>query len=88
PPVNIDPARIAVTPASCGQTNNGILTVTPDATSGIPPYEISFHGGAFGSQSVFSNLNAGQTYTVIVRDARWCESVPQHVTIPLDGTPP
>ena len=88
PPVNIDPATIVATPASCGQTNNGIVTVTPDATSGIPPYEISFDGGPFGSQSVFSNLNAGQTYTVVVRDARGCETVPQDVTIPLDGTPP
>lgn len=88
PPVSIDPASAEVTPASCGQTDNGIVSITPDATSGIPPYEISFDGGPFGSQSVFSNLVAGQTYSFVVRDARGCETLPADVTIPTDGTPP
>ncbi len=87
-PENIDPASANVTPASCGLTNNGIVNVIPDATSGIPPYEVSWDGGAFGSQTLFSNLNAGQTYTYVVRDARGCETVAQTVTIPLDGTAP
>ncbi|WP_445385417.1 T9SS type B sorting domain-containing protein [Robiginitalea sp. IMCC44478] len=88
PPANIDPASISVVPASCGETDNAIVTITPDATSGIPPYEISFDGGPFGDQSVFSNLIAGQTYSYIVRDARGCETIPADVTIPLDATPP
>ncbi|SFR31376.1 gliding motility-associated C-terminal domain-containing protein [Robiginitalea myxolifaciens] len=88
PPANIDPASVSVTPASCGQTDNGIVRITPDATSGIPPYEISFDGGPFGDQTVFSNLNAGQTYSYVVRDSRGCETVPASVIIPLDGTPP
>ena len=88
PPVNIDPASVSVIPASCGLTDNGIVTITPDATSGIPPYEISFDGGPFSSQTVYSNLNAGQTYTYVVRDARGCETVPADVTIPTDSTPP
>ncbi len=88
PPINIDPATVNLIPASCGQTNNGIATIVPDATSGVPPYQVSFEGGAFGSQTVFSNLNAGQTYTYIVRDARGCETVPATFTVPLDGTLP
>ncbi|MCO5725424.1 T9SS type B sorting domain-containing protein [Robiginitalea marina] len=88
PPVNIDPAAISVIPASCGQTDNGILTITPDATSGVPPYEVSFDGGPFGPQSVFSGLLAGQTYSYVVRDARGCETLPASVLIPADGTPP
>jgi len=88
PPISIDPATVNVTPASCGQTDNGIVTIIPDATSGIPPYEISFNGGAFGTQSTFSNLIAGNTYPYLVRDARGCETLPASVVIPLDGTPP
>ncbi|MDG1573271.1 T9SS type B sorting domain-containing protein [Robiginitalea sp. M366] len=87
PPANIDPATAEVTPASCGETDNGRVRIIPDATSGVPPYEVSFDGGAFGDQTVFSNLNAGQTYTYIVRDARGCETVPANVTIPTDVTP-
>ncbi len=88
PPQSIDPATVVVTPASCGLNNNGIVTITPDATSGIPAYLISFDGGAFGTQSTFSNLNAGQTYAYVVRDSRGCETLPASVTIPLDSTPP
>ncbi len=85
PPVSLDPATVNVVPASCGQTDNGIMTIIPDATSGIPPYEISFEGGAFGTQATFSNLNAGQTYNYIIRDARGCQVTGSEL-IPLDGT--
>ncbi|WP_233131816.1 T9SS type B sorting domain-containing protein [Robiginitalea sediminis] len=88
PPVNIDPASVVLTPASCGETNNGMVTIVPDATSGVPPYQVSFDGGPFGSQTVFSNLNAGQSYSYIVRDARGCETLPANVVIPTDATPP
>jgi large repetitive protein len=87
PPISIDPATVSIIPASCGQTNNGIITITPDALSGVPPYEISFDGGPFTSQTVYSNLNAGQTYNYLVRDARGCETLPASATIPLDVTP-
>ena len=87
PPVSIDPATVSIVPASCGQTDNGMITITPDALSGIPPYEISFDGGPFTSQTVYSNLNAGQTYNYLVRDARGCETLPASATIPLDSTP-
>ena len=86
-PESIDPAAVTIISASCGQTDNGIITITPDALSGIPPYEISFDGGPFTSQTVYSNLNAGQTYNYLVRDARGCETLPASATIPLDVTP-
>ncbi len=88
PPLSIDPASVIVTPASCGETTNGIVQIIPDATSGVPGYEISFDGAPFGLQSTFSNLVAGNTYSYIVRDSRGCTTVPTSVTIPLDGTPP
>ena len=87
PPVSIDPAAFTIIPASCGQTDNGIMIITPDALSGIAPYTISFDGGPYTSQTVYSNLNSGQTYTYQVRDARGCETVLDSETIPLDGTP-
>ncbi|MEO9891302.1 T9SS type B sorting domain-containing protein [Aurantibacter sp.] len=85
PPVNIDPAAVDVIPVSCGNTGNGVVTITPDATSGIPPYEISFNGAPFGSQSVFSNLSAG-TYPFLVRDSRGCVTVPADAVVGTDPT--
>lgn len=87
PPVNIDPAATEVFPASCGETNNGRVIITPDGTSGLPPYEVNFDGRGWDSQTAFSNLNAGQTYTFQVRDARGCLTVLDNVTIPTDATP-
>lgn len=88
PPQSIDPPTVVVTPASCGQTNNGIVTITPDATSGVPAYEINFNNTGWGTQATFSNLIAGNTYPYAVRDSRGCETLPASVTIPLDATPP
>lgn len=88
PPNDLLPATVNVTPASCGETNNGIATIIPDASSGIPPYEISFNGGAFGSQSTFSNLIAGNSYPYIVRDFRGCVTAADSALIPLDSTSP
>ena len=88
PPQSIDPATVDVTPASCGQTDNGIVTITPDATSGVPGYEINFNNMGWGTQSTFSNLTAGNTYPYLVRDSRGCETLAASVLIPLDGTPP
>lgn len=85
PPVNIAPATVDIIPVSCGSPNNGVVTITPDATSGIPPYEISFDGGAWGTQSVFSNLAAG-TYPFLVRDSRGCETLPADAIVTTDPT--
>ncbi|RNC89628.1 MAG: transporter [Allomuricauda sp.] len=88
PPVNIDPASVEVFPPACGETNSGRAIITPDATSGVAPYEISFDGGPFTSQTIYSGLNQGQTYTYVVRDDRGCETVPQNFTVPAPGTAP
>ncbi|PCE64816.1 T9SS type B sorting domain-containing protein [Sediminicola luteus] len=88
PPANINPATATALSGSCSDLNNGTVTITPDATSGLPPYEISFNGGAFSSQTVYSGLTEGTTYSYTVRDARGCLTVPQNITVPLDGTPP
>ncbi|MFK5972277.1 MAG: T9SS type B sorting domain-containing protein [Flavobacteriaceae bacterium] len=87
PPIAIDPATVSTTPVSCGNTDNGIVTIIPDATSGIPPYEISFNGGPFSSQTVYSNLAVG-TYPFIVRDARGCETLPADAIISLSAVAP
>ncbi|MEM1258413.1 MAG: transporter, partial [Bacteroidota bacterium] len=88
PPVNIDPALVQVFPPACGETNSGRAIITPDATSGVAPYEISFDGGGFTSQTIYSGLNQGQTYTYVVRDARGCETVMDDFTVPPPGTAP
>ncbi|MEM8999774.1 MAG: T9SS type B sorting domain-containing protein [Bacteroidota bacterium] len=88
PPISIDPASYEVFPPACGETNSGRVIITPDATSGVPPYEISFDGGAFSSQTIYSGLNESQTYSFIVRDDRGCETVPQSFTVPSAGIAP
>lgn len=87
PPQNIAAAHITTRPVSCSSTNNGAVTITPDATSGVPPYEVNFNGNGWGSETVFSNLTVG-TYSYLVRDARGCETVADTFDITLDSTPP
>ena len=86
PPQQIAPATVTTTPVSCGNPNNGTVTITPDATSGIPPYEVSFNGGPFTAQTVYSNLAVGN-YPFIVRDSRGCETPAASAVILLDATP-
>ena len=86
PPVNIDPATVIINPISCGNTSNGAVTIMPDGTSGIPPYEISFNGGPFTSQTVYSNLTAG-SYSYVVRDSRQCVTVLENAVVGNDTTP-
>ncbi|WP_298480513.1 T9SS type B sorting domain-containing protein [uncultured Maribacter sp.] len=85
PPDPIAAAALDTRDVTCGQTANGAVTITPDATSGVPPYEISFNGSAFTPQTVYSNLAVG-TYPFTVRDERGC-IVNQTVDIVLDTTP-
>ncbi|WP_339629758.1 T9SS type B sorting domain-containing protein [uncultured Maribacter sp.] len=87
PPQNIAAASYVARPVSCSSTNNGAVTIIPDATSGVPPYEVNFNGGGWGTQTVFSNLTVG-TYSYIVRDARGCETVMDTFDIILDTTLP
>jgi gliding motility-associated-like protein len=87
PPINIAAASVATRPVSCGETGNGVVTITPNATSGIPPYEVNFNGAGWSSQTVYSNLPVG-TYSYSVRDARGCETAPDNAIIALDNTTP
>ena len=86
PPQMIAPATAEVNPVSCGGTDNGRVVITPDATSGIPPYEINFNGMGFTTQTVYSNLPVG-TYSYVVRDSRGCETPPADAIVDLDTTP-
>ncbi len=87
PQAQLNPATVDVNPVSCGASDNGVVTIRPDASSGIPPYEISFNGGSYGSQSVFSNLSVG-SYPFLVRDSRGCETAPANAVVNLSSTLP
>jgi large repetitive protein len=82
-PTNIVATHNATGP-SCSDANSGFVQIIPDATGGIPPFEIKFgpdgsltygvgDDGAyvFSSQTVYSGLAAG-TYEYLVRDSRGC----------------
>ncbi|MGB3617788.1 MAG: hypothetical protein WBA12_06690, partial [Catalinimonas sp.] len=62
----------------CAGEANGQIAVA--VTGGTPSSEFSLNGGAFGSDSVLTNLTAG-TYEVIVRDAGGCTDTLAPVTI-------
>ena len=62
-------APVVTTNASCG-TANGTATVTT-VTGGVPAYQYSFDGGAFGLGNTISGLASG-THTVIIRDVNSC----------------
>ncbi|WP_324028005.1 T9SS type B sorting domain-containing protein [Maribacter sp. BPC-D8] len=87
PPQNIAAAAAVPRAVSCSSTNNGSVTITPDATSGVPPYEVNFNGMGWASETVYSNLTVG-TYSYLVRDARGCETPADTFDIILDTTPP
>ena len=86
PPISLLPPTLEIFPVSCGNVANGRVVITPDATDGIPPYEINFNNLGFSDQRSFSNLAVG-TYPVVIRDARGCE-YNGTVDILLDSTPP
>ncbi len=82
-PTQIVATHIA-TGTSCGDPNSGFIQVIPDATGGIPPFEIKFGPDgsltytvgddgiyAFSSQNVYSGLSVG-TYEYVVKDSRGC----------------
>lgn len=81
-PVNILASAIPI-PASCGDPTSGGMRIIPDATSGLPPFEIDFeNSGNFSSQTIYTGLTAGQTYSYTVRDARGCVTSGLSLTIP------
>jgi SprB repeat len=66
----------------CFPPDNGALEITP--TGGVPPYEVKFGNGAFGSTTFFDALAAGN-YTVVVKDADNC-TVTLVVDVPRGDT--
>ncbi|MBO0322142.1 T9SS type B sorting domain-containing protein [Muricauda sp. CAU 1633] len=90
PPETIAGSAVA-TDTQCGDNASGIVTLIPDTTQGIPPYEFSNDNGAtFGSQNIFSGYGPGTHGGFVIRDSRGCVSPPYSVTIaastPLDAT--
>lgn len=77
------PALVPVTATSsqvnvlCFGDATGSVTITPGG--GVGPYQISFNGSGFTSNTTYSNLPAG-TYPYIVRDTKMC-TVSGSVTI-------
>src|SRR5690606_8939502 len=68
----VDPqATHNVTDVTCNEYDNGIVEIDIDTSFGIPPYEISFDGSAFSSQTVYSDLAPG-LYNYTVRDSKEC----------------
>lgn len=75
-PVETIAAAAIVTNPICGDINSGSVTLVPDTTVGIPPYDYSTDDSTYTSIPVFGNLAPG-SYTYFVRDARGCKvSVP------------
>ncbi|SFO48549.1 gliding motility-associated C-terminal domain-containing protein [Algoriphagus ornithinivorans] len=66
PPVTAD---IDVENVVCFGANDGSISVLPSGGNGV--YEVSFNGGAFGSDLNFQNLSPG-TYSIEVRNDLGC----------------
>ncbi|MBU3821443.1 chromophore lyase, partial [Flavobacteriaceae bacterium XHP0103] len=71
-PITNPTATAITTDVFCNSDSSGIVTIDVDETVGVPPYQISFDGSGFTSQTVYSGLAAG-TYSYTVRDANGCE---------------
>lgn len=90
PPETIAGSAVA-TDTQCGDNTSGIVTLIPDTSQGIPPYEFSNDGGTtFSTQNIFSGYGPGTHGGFVIRDSRGCVSPPYTVTIgtsdPLDAT--
>jgi hypothetical protein len=66
----------------CFPPDNGAIEITP--TGGVPPYQVKFGSGAFGSTTFFDALGAGN-YTIVVKDADNC-TVTLVVDVPRGDT--
>ncbi|THD69323.1 T9SS type B sorting domain-containing protein [Robertkochia marina] len=64
-------ATATVEPISCASNDDGVIIINVDNTVGSAPYEISFEGGLFTAQTVYTGLAAG-TYNYTVRDSNGC----------------
>ncbi|MFB9055577.1 T9SS type B sorting domain-containing protein [Mariniflexile ostreae] len=63
-------ATLEITNACYVSGTNTSIEVT--AAGGLPPYQYSINGSAFGADYIFNNLTPGD-YHIILRDANGCE---------------
>jgi gliding motility-associated-like protein len=63
-------AELLVTPP-CGSLADGSIAVE-NLSGGTPPFNYTFEGIDFGTTSFFSDLEGGETYSVVVQDDRGC----------------
>lgn len=76
-------ASSSTTPnTQCFPPQNGTVVISP--SGGVPPYEIKFGAGAFGSVTSFGELSAGN-YDVVIKDATNC-TVTLAVNVPRGDT--
>lgn len=64
-------ATASATDVFCNGDSTGVVVIDVDETLGLPPYQISFNGSAFTSQTVYNGLSSGN-YNYTVRDANSC----------------
>ncbi|WP_298238093.1 T9SS type B sorting domain-containing protein [uncultured Algibacter sp.] len=68
-----NPSATAITTdVFCNGDSTGVAVIDVDETLGLPPYQISFNGSAFTSQTVYNGLASGN-YNYTVRDSNSCE---------------
>ena len=75
--ITIDPTTTPVathvaTDPVCNGGSDGFVEITPDTNFGVPPYTINFNGAGFSSQTTYSDLSAGISYSYVVRDFKGC----------------
>ena len=80
---DLEAEAVADDPTDCA-SNDGSITV--QVTGGKAPYKFAINTGAFGSNSTFSDLGAGD-FLVRVKDKNGCESTTS-VSLEIPGADP
>ncbi|GAA4270139.1 T9SS type B sorting domain-containing protein [Hyunsoonleella aestuarii] len=71
-PITNPSATVTTTDVFCNGDSSGVAVIDVDETLGLPPYQISFNGSAYTSQTVYNGLASGN-YNYTVRDSNSCE---------------
>ncbi|MCO5231771.1 MAG: gliding motility-associated C-terminal domain-containing protein [Chitinophagales bacterium] len=66
--------QIDINDVSCFNQSDGSIEIVPTLISDKLPYQYSLNGGSFTSQSIFTNLSAGD-YQLTVRNSDGCDSI-------------
>ncbi|RIA11114.1 gliding motility-associated-like protein [Flavobacteriaceae bacterium MAR_2010_72] len=70
-PITNPSATATATNVQCNGDANGVVNITIDTNFGTPPYQVSFNGGPYSSQTTYGNLTAG-SYNYTIRDSKLC----------------